>query len=64
MGLPPEQLGPIFEGWHDRYRFDRAIVMTARKGEETPSIEKYLLGSKHWREAARGQSAVVLERVK
>jgi len=65
MALTPEKLGPIFEGWQRDYKFDRAIVMTARKDEETPSIEKYLLGARdRWREVARGKSAVVFERVR
>lgn len=64
MASPPDQLGKTLEEWYERYRFDRALIMTARPGMETPSVERYLLGSPLWREAARGQSAVLFERVK
>jgi len=43
LGLPPEELGPVFERWADDYRFERAVVMTMPDGEEKPSLEKYLL---------------------
>ena len=45
LGLPPEELGPVFERWAEQYRFDRAIVMTNPPEKEKPSIERYLLGS-------------------
>ncbi len=61
LGLPPEELGPIFEGWAEEYGFERAIVITR---PEKPSIERYLMSSPEWREVARGQRAVMFERVK
>jgi hypothetical protein len=61
LGLPPEELGPIFEGWAARYGFERAIIVTQ---PEKPSIERYLMSSPKWREVARGQRAVMFERVK
>ena len=65
MGLPPEQLGPVFEEWAQRYKFDRAIVMTNPPKKGMAPIEEYLLGaSDKWREVARGKRAVMFERVK
>jgi hypothetical protein len=65
IGLPPEQLGPKFEAWADRYQFDRALVMTDPAGQERFPLEQYLLGSpQKWREVARGKRAVMFERVK
>ena len=64
MGLPPEQLGPVFEEWAARYKFERAIVMTNPPEKEKPPIERYLAGAdKKWREVARGKRAVMYERV-
>jgi hypothetical protein len=65
LGKPPAELGPVFEGWADRYRFDRAVVMTRPDGTDRPPIEQYLLDSPgRWREVARGKRAVVFERVR
>jgi hypothetical protein len=65
LGKPPEELGPVFEGWADRYHFDRAMVMTQPEGKEKPPIEQYLLGAPgKWREVARGKRAAVFERVR
>lgn len=65
LGKPPEELGPVFEGWADRYHFDRALVMTDPEGKDRPSLEQYLLhSSQKWREVARGKRAVLFERVK
>jgi hypothetical protein len=64
MGLPPEQLGPVFEGWAAKYKFERAFVMTNAPEQDKPSIELYLSGSPKWREVARGNRAVMYERVK
>jgi hypothetical protein len=61
LGLPPEKLGPVFEGWADRYGFERAMIVTQL---EKPPIERYLLESPDWREVARGQRAVIFERVR
>ncbi|HJZ55225.1 MAG TPA: hypothetical protein VKE74_09715, partial [Gemmataceae bacterium] len=65
LGLPPEELGPVFERWADDFRFDRAVVMTKPEGEEKPSLERYLLDHPdRWREVARGKRAAVFERVR
>ena len=50
LGLPPEELGPVFEGWADAYGFERAIIVTH---PEKPPIERYLMSSPRWREVAR-----------
>src|SRR6202020_852749 len=42
LGMPPEELGPVFEEWARRYKFQRAIVMTTPPEQEKPSIERYL----------------------
>ena len=63
LGSPPEELGPVFEGWAGRYGFRRAIVMTDPTGVEKPPIERYLLESGGWREVARGKRAAVFDRV-
>jgi len=63
LGLPPAELGPVFEGWAGRYGFRRAIVMTDPAGVDKPPIERYLMGSGGWREVARGKRAVVFDRV-
>ena len=65
LGLPPEQLGPVFEAWADHYQFRRALVMTEPADREKPPLERYLLGApQRWREVARGQRAVMFERVR
>src|SRR5207237_8033198 len=65
INLSPEQLGPKFETWADRYRFDRALVMTVPDGQKREPLEEYLLGSpQKWREVARGKRAVMFERVR
>jgi hypothetical protein len=62
MGRPPAGLGPVFEGWRDRYRFDWAVVMTHPR--EKPAVERYLLDRPgEWREVARGRRAVLFKRV-
>jgi hypothetical protein len=63
LGLPPEQLGPVFERWAAAYKFERAIVMTQPPEKEQPPIEQYLSHSPHWREVARGKRAVMYQRV-
>jgi hypothetical protein len=64
LGLPPEQLGPVFERWAATYKFERAIVMTHPPEKEKPPIERYLSSSPQWREVARGKRAVMYERVR
>jgi hypothetical protein len=64
LGLPPEQLGPVFEGWAATYKFERAIVMTNPPEQEKAPIERYLSGAPGWREVARGKRAVMFERVR
>lgn len=63
MGLPPDELGAVFERWRDRYQFNWAFVMTDPSGKEKPSIERYLMSRPEWREVARGRRAVLFERV-
>jgi hypothetical protein len=63
LGLPPDELGRVFEGWAARYRFERAFVMTNPPELEKPSIERYLSAAPGWREVARGRRAVMFERV-
>ncbi|HEY1189924.1 MAG TPA: hypothetical protein VGE74_19900 [Gemmata sp.] len=65
LGLPPDQLGPVFEGWAERYQFERALVMTSPPAQDKPPIERYLLSVPgQWREVARGKRAVMFERVR
>ncbi|MCI0705013.1 MAG: hypothetical protein L0241_28470 [Planctomycetia bacterium] len=64
LGKPPEELGPIFEEWAKKYKFQRAIVMTNPPEKEKPSIERYLSSAPHWKEVARGKRAVMYERVR
>ncbi len=65
LGRPPEEIGPVFEGWAAKYRFDRAIVMTNPPSQDKPRIEQYLLSVPgKWREVSRGKRAVMFERVK
>ncbi len=65
MGLPPDELAPVFEGWLHRYRFDYAMVMSNAAGKEKPAIERYLLAHpEQWREVGRGKRAVLFSRVR
>jgi hypothetical protein len=64
MGEPPEKLGPVFEGWAAKYKFERAIIMTNPPEQDKPPIEQYLSSSPKWREVARGKRAVMYERIK
>ena len=65
LGLPPDDLGLVFERWASRYHFERAIVMTNPPECEKPSIERYLMSHPdHWREVARGKRAVMFARIK
>jgi hypothetical protein len=65
LGLPPDELGAVFEVWAAQYQFDRAFVMTNPPEKEKPSIERYLLSNpKEWREVARGKRAVMFERIR
>ncbi|HEV3436598.1 MAG TPA: hypothetical protein VG122_04525 [Gemmata sp.] len=65
LGLPPGELGVVFEHWATDYQFDRALVMTNPPEKEKPSIERYLLGNpQKWREVARGKRAVMFERIR
>jgi hypothetical protein len=64
LGKPPEELGPVFEEWAAKYKFQRAIVMTNPPEKDKPSIEQYLSNSPVWREVARGKRAVMYERIR
>jgi hypothetical protein len=65
LGLPPEELGQVFERWASNYQFDRALVRTNPPELKKPSIERYLLDNpQKWREVARGKRAVMFERVR
>ena len=65
LGLPPEELGLVFEGWAAKYKFERAIVMTNPPAQDKPPIEQYLMSaSGKWREVSRGTRAVMFERVR
>ena len=65
LGLPPAQLGKVFEHWATDYHFDRALVRTNPPEQKKPSIEQYLLSNpQEWREVARGKCAVMFERVR
>ena len=63
MGLPPAELGPVFERWAARYHFERAIVMTNPPERDTPPIVQYLSDAPGWREVSRGKRAVMYARV-
>ena len=64
LGKPPAELGPVFEGWAERYGFRRALVMTDPAGEDKPPLEQYLLGAPgRWREVGRGKRAAIFDRV-
>src|SRR5262245_11912686 len=64
LGKPPEELGPVFEEWAAKYKFQRAIVMTNPPEKDKPSIERYLSSAPGWKEVARGKRAVMYERIK
>jgi hypothetical protein len=64
LGLPANELGPVFEAWAREYRFERAIVMTNPPELDKPSIEQYLSSAPGWREVARGKRAVMYERAR
>jgi hypothetical protein len=64
LGLPPEELGPRFEDWSNRFQFDRAFVMTDPTGIEPQPLEQFLLHSPLWHEVARGKRAVIFERTR
>ncbi len=65
MGLPPDELAPLFAAWDERYGFDYALVFSAAAGQEKPSIERLLLARPgQWREVARGRRAVLFQRVR
>jgi hypothetical protein len=65
LGLPPEELGRVFDRWAADYQFERALVRTNPPEREKPSIERYLLSQpQQWREVARGRRAVMFERVR
>ncbi|AWM38216.1 hypothetical protein GobsT_36710 [Gemmata obscuriglobus] len=65
LGETPEKLGPVFEGWAERYKFDRAIVLSNPPSQDKPPIEQYLMSAtEKWREVSRGKRAVMFERVK
>jgi hypothetical protein len=65
MGLPPAELGPVFERWLERYLFYWEFVMTDQDGQEKPPIERYLLSRPgEWREVARGRRAVLFSRAR
>jgi hypothetical protein len=59
IALPPEQLGPIFEQWQQRYGFPLALVATSPHAPKN-SLERYLLSRPdRWQEIARCQAAVL-----
>ncbi len=67
--MPPEEFGVIFEGWREKWGFDRAIICSNPRDETKPdngksSRELYFLAHpERWREVARGKRAVMFERV-
>ncbi len=64
LALAPEQLGPVFEEWAAGFHFDHALIMTNLPEQPKSKIEQYLLSqSGRWKEVARGQRAVMFERV-
>jgi hypothetical protein len=64
MGLPPNELAPIFEAWDAKWHFEYAVIMTNPPPQKKPSIERYLLERKdRWEEVARGQRGVLFRRV-
>jgi hypothetical protein len=65
MGLPPDELAPIFEAWDAKWHFEYAMIMTNPPPQKKPSIERYLLERKdRWEEVARGERGVLFKRVK
>jgi len=59
IALPPEQLGPIFEQWQQRYGFPLALIATSPYTPKS-SLEQYLLSRPdRWWEIARCQAAVL-----
>jgi hypothetical protein len=64
LRLPPKELGVVFEEWAADFHFERALVMVNPPDQEQPHIEQYLAHSPKWREVARGQRAVMFERVR
>jgi hypothetical protein len=63
LGLPPAELGPVFEYWAQKWQFERALIQSNGPGAEKLPLEVYLSASPKWREVARGQSAVMYARV-
>ena len=64
LGMPPAELGPRFEEWASRLKFERALIMTDPTGETKPPLEQYLLNSpERWREIGRAKRAAMFERV-
>lgn len=63
LGLPPAELGLVFESWAQKWQFERALIQTTGPDAEKLPLEVYLSGSPQWREVARGQSAVMYARV-
>lgn len=67
LGLPPDEAGARFEAWAAAGQFDRALIRTnlPNSDKPKPSLECYLLAHpENWREVARGQRAVLFERVR
>ena len=59
IALPPEELGPVFEQWQQRYGFPLALVATSLLDPKN-SLERYLLSRPdRWQEIARCQAAVL-----
>jgi len=67
---PPEEFGATFEGWRERWGFERVIITSNPPDETKPnggksSREVYFLSHpERWREVARGERAVMFERVR
>ncbi|MCE9561578.1 MAG: hypothetical protein K8U57_05945 [Planctomycetes bacterium] len=68
--LPPEEFGVVFEGWREKWKFDRAIIWSEPKDETKPNdgkppMEVYFLSHpERWREVARGKRAVMFELIR
>jgi len=68
--LPPEKFDVVFEGWREKWKFERAIIWSEPKDEAKPNdgkpmMEVYFLSHpERWREVARGKRAVMFELVK
>lgn len=57
LGLPPEQLGPVFEAWQHQYGFTHALIAAA---DPPSSLERYLLSRPdRWQPVARARAAVL-----